>query len=421
MPKSKEMRMGFQQYIQDLVDKELKRIQNNDGASCSGELLQNTPIKVQNVSLAGKTTAEPNKTTEMLTTPTVFKSPGLQTRPQPLTPNPFNNTLKSPSADTIYEPAARQHVMPGASSPHLKGRPQNNVDYITKFINDVRLGVTTNQEPTESDSSPENRKEQETVNKNRARQLAEEAVADAEKYKAGFSNKGNKPYITVDEIDDKFFHIACHVEPQLRIKCTRGEFVELEKLLQQVIRSQKANPDEQKFELVTRNGQTYVTPQEKDAKITNVRKWEQAFRIYANLYSTTNPHRSAEIWQYVDVIHTAASSFAWDNVARYDLTFRHLMAANPERSWARIYTQGWSLNMRDPVQFRSAHSSTNHFSNAREGKVKNKSRYCWRFNKNKCKFGDTCRYEHKCSYCDGIHGAINCPKKTNKKDERSDK
>ena len=31
--------------------------------------------------------------------------------------------------------------------------------------------------------------------------------------------------------DDDFFHVACHVDPQLKAKIKKGEYVELDKLL----------------------------------------------------------------------------------------------------------------------------------------------------------------------------------------------
>lgn len=45
----------------------------------------------------------------------------------------------------------------------------------------------------------------------------------------------------------------------------------------------------QRMELVDRGGETYIMPIEQDTKITNVRKWEQAFRVYADIYSQANP------------------------------------------------------------------------------------------------------------------------------------
>ena len=66
----------------------------------------------------------------------------------------------------------------------------------------------------------------------------------------------------------------------------------------------------------------YLTPvSDREGKISGLRKWEQAFRVYAAIYSKANPCRAAEIWQYLHVINTAAASYTWDNVAYYDYTF----------------------------------------------------------------------------------------------------
>ena len=88
------------------------------------------------------------------------------------------------------------------------------------------------------------------------------------------------------------------------------------------------------------------------------KRWDQAFRVYAAIYSKAHPDRSAEIWQYIHIIHTAAGSYMWDNVAYYDFTFRQLMARKPNRSWAKIYTQVWNLAMRDPLLKIQNHNSS---------------------------------------------------------------
>lgn len=39
-------------------------------------------------------------------------------------------------------------------------------------------------------------------------------------------------------------------------------------------------------------------------------------------------------------------------------------------------------------------------------------RTCWQFNSGAtCKFGDACKYAHKCSECSGTHTKVNCTKK----------
>ena len=81
----------------------------------------------------------------------------------------------------------------------------------------------------------------------------------------------------------------------------------------------------------SKDGGTFLVLANKDNKIGSFRRWEQAFRAYATIYCGANPQRSKEIWQYITVINTAAASYLWDNVYNYDITFRHLMAFNPQR------------------------------------------------------------------------------------------
>ena len=104
------------------------------------------------------------------------------------------------------------------------------------------------------------------------------------------------------------------------------------------------------MEWIQCDGGTFLVPARKESRITNFRRWEQAFRMYATIYCGANPYRAKEIWQYISVISTATSSYIWDNVYSYDVTFRQLMAFNPSRSWAVTYNQMWNLSMREPIQ-----------------------------------------------------------------------
>ena len=123
--------------------------------------------------------------------------------------------------------------------------------------------------------------------------------------------------------DDDFFHLTCHIEPSLIHKIEKGEFVELEKLLPKS--GNFKNSDDNRLELVQRDGGTYLVPANRDNKIMGIRHWEQAFRAYATIYCGANPHRLKEIWQYITVINMAAASYSWENVYNYDIMFRHLI------------------------------------------------------------------------------------------------
>ena len=65
----------------------------------------------------------------------------------------------------------------------------------------------------------------------------------------------------------------------------------------------------QLYQLITQGTNTYLDPlMPRAGKINSIRKWDQAFRVFAAIYTHANPERASEIWQYVYVIHTAAAS-----------------------------------------------------------------------------------------------------------------
>ena len=229
--------------------------------------------------------------------------------------------------------------------------------------------------------------------------------------------------------DDEFFHITCHVDDSMKQKISRGEFIDLERLLPKDKVAGRVTADDSIFKFGVKEGHPFVTPaSEPTMKISNVKRWEQAFRVYAAIYTEANPSRASEVWQYVYVIHTAASSMPWENVSYYDYTFRQLMASKPWRSWAKTYTQGWNLAMKNNLgggysgfSGSSQNHSSNHFQMNRTDKGNHNTQdwcdnCCRRFNKNHCsKSHAECKYDHRCTYC-GLfyHGKFNCRKRNGK-------
>ena len=108
--------------------------------------------------------------------------------------------------------------------------------------------------------------------------------------------------------DDEFFHITSQIEPNLKSKIERGEFIKLERLLPKdrsfSNRSGQDELNKQLFQLITQGTSSYLEPPStKTGKINSLRKWDQAFRVFAEIYTNANPERSSEIWQYIYVIH----------------------------------------------------------------------------------------------------------------------
>ena len=343
------------------------------------------------------------------------------------------NVIKSPSDTTLYTPALKKDYESQCGrigvSLALAGDDQKDlISQISDFVEKVRQQTMAKENRFDREATPtpstsgfgrheiptNDRVRDETESLRIAKKSAEEIVINSEKFKASiYPPPGTE--IDLDEIikkfkqafsesnDDEFFHITCHVDRNLRLKIEKGEFVDLEKLLP---KEKKRFGDNNVMELVNQNGNTYFMPAERKGKITNIRKWEQAFRVYAAIYCNAHPHRSAEIWQYIYVINLAASSYSWDNVYYYDYTFRQLMEAKLNRSWGKTYNQLWNLTLRDPIQ----QNNSNFQNNTKTGDWRD--RCCWRFNRGeRCKKWN-CRFDHRVRNCGSYsHNQTNCLKK----------
>ena len=225
--------------------------------------------------------------------------------------------------------------------------------------------------------------------------------------------------------DDEFFHITSQIDPVFKVKIEKGEFIDLEQLSPKDKlggpHSRNEDINRQLFQLIIQGTNSYLEPPvNKNGKINSVRKWDQAFRVYAAIYTHANPERSSEIWQYVYVIHTAATVNPWENVYYYDVNFRELMASKPWRSWAKTYTQGWNMAFNNAGHTNSGGGTNyNVTSNSRNSTANESSSRdwkddcCWRFNKNRCKRTATeCKFDHRCTYYAGWnHGFTNCRKR----------
>ena len=155
-----------------------------------------------------------------------------------------------------------------------------------------------------------------------------------------------------------------------------------------------------------KNGQTFFVPMQENASITNYARWEQAFRVFTDIFTTAHPHKTGELLQYVHIIHTISLTYIWDNVYRYDKDFRLHISQFPQHSWGIILQQSWSMRLKDKIscneglRMNTYHSpgSGNGHSHSSNGRSGSKD-ICKRYNRGKCTFGATCHYDHKCLYC----------------------
>ena len=347
--------------------------------------------------------------------------------------NSAQKAIKSPSMGTIYSPAVKQKVrqdtgkalnpnkfVDSVINANLTGVPDADPDVatISDYIERIRLEFSGNgSKDKESKTELDNARDE--IEKE-ARFAADKAILDAEKFKATINTPKSKWDSNIlkmqEELfkaaralddDDEFFHSTCHVDAQMKQKIAKGLFVDLNKIVpKQLLFAHSIT--EGGLRLVNNNGVVEFKLSESESKITGIRSWDKAFRVYSTIYSQANPHRASEILQYAAVINTAAQKFNWDDVAQYDYVFRHLMERKPERSWAKTYTQMWNMTLCGQTRY-PKHSSDNGGRGKRGGQ--SKENVCWRYNKNRCKFGKECRYDHRCSYCDGSHPLTACGKK----------
>ena len=232
-------------------------------------------------------------------------------------------------------------------------------------------------------------------------------------------------------VDDDYLLVAAHVDATTFNEIISGEYVDFARLIP---RDHVQQEDDHHLEMIFRGGQAYWVPAgEKDTQaIHSFSKWEQAFRVYSDIYLRRHPGRSTELIQYNHVIYSMSLTYAWDNVYAYDKDFRLHMGRHPERSWGIILQQAWSMRLKDKL-FKSdgqlhrvetkSHQDSQVQGSAENGGVA-VNRICRRYNKGRCSFGPSCRFEHRCFYCFKFgHSILNCRKlesECHHKDRRSD-
>ena len=174
-----------------------------------------------------------------------------------------------------------------------------------------------------------------------------------------------------------------------------------------LLRKDRGIGDNHRMELVNRGGQSFFVPasDHENISISNFSKWEQAFRIFSNVYLKHNPNRATELIQYNHIIHTAATTYIWDTVYSHDKEFRVHMGRFPQRSWGIILQQAWTMLLKD-------HHRLGDGPPAKFAKGGSKKEICRRFNKGLCLAGLKCNFDHRCLECGKFgHRAHICRKR----------
>ena len=136
-------------------------------------------------------------------------------------------------------------------------------------------------------------------------------------------------------VDETFMFVAGHIDASTKAKIAKGEYVRFSKL---IAKDKVEIEEDSQIEIINKDGKpVWVPVSDRDqTAINGFGKWDQAFRVYSDIYLKTNPHRAPELIQYTHVIHTASLSHHWENVYKYDRLFQLHMEQNPSRNWGII-------------------------------------------------------------------------------------
>ena len=220
-------------------------------------------------------------------------------------------------------------------------------------------------------------------------------VLDAEQHKATMYEVPGKIKAITSLIDEDYQMIDAHIDETLKKKITSFEFIDFGRLISKG--RFVHDEDNQRLEIVNKDGYSYLSPvtDRDNVTITSYSKWEQAFRVYSNILTSKFPAKSTELLQYNHTIHTASTTYSWDNVYAYDREFRHHISRHPYRSWSIILQQAWTMILKDRIV-----KSDNFFQRGNQNSQKGEGTQreaCKHFNKGRCHYGLSCKFDHRCT------------------------
>ena len=151
------------------------------------------------------------------------------------------------------------------------------------------------------------------------------------------------------QVDENYLVVGAHLDKSLIEKIINNEYVNFARLLPKdraVVKD-----EDHRLEIVNKGGFTYfvLVSDRECGSISGFHKWEQAFRIFSQVYTGQFPHKLSKLIQYNHIIFTAAQTYLWDNVYQYDKEFRIHISNYPQHSWAVILQQAWSMYLKDRI------------------------------------------------------------------------
>ena len=154
----------------------------------------------------------------------------------------------------------------------------------------------------------------------------------------GKDNLNEKNFSHTALIGERYMVVGSHLDGSMINKIKNGEYIDFGKLIPQ---DRVVVEKDQRLEMILKNGHAFYVPVSESSNISNFHKWEQAFRVFSNVYTRFYPDRSTKLIKYNHIIHTISQSYTWENVYMYDKDFRLHMSDHPQRNWNIILQQAW--------------------------------------------------------------------------------
>ena len=97
-------------------------------------------------------------------------------------------------------------------------------------------------------------------------------------------------------VDEEYSAIGSHLDESLTEKIKSGAYVDFSKLLP---RDRLTIEEDNRLQPYVKDRQVFWQPPvETGLGITSYYRWEQAFKVFSNVYTKAHPHRASELIQY---------------------------------------------------------------------------------------------------------------------------
>ena len=126
------------------------------------------------------------------------------------------------------------------------------------------------------------------ANRNRNRRLVGRRPCQDNGYQSDDENETEvnqqESHHDPNEVDQDYLVVGNYVDESIRSRIENGEYVDFSRLLP---RDWLMLEEDNRMEIVNHNGKTYFVPASDSdpSGITNFSRWEQAFRVFSNIYT----------------------------------------------------------------------------------------------------------------------------------------